>query len=227
MLDENDWKSRRDRLVRSVVCVAISSALFSLAGCSLFVMGGQMLLGRPTIPAAFTEFTKKSLGDKGTKTVVICKAPLGSDRQTAALDHELQAEISRRLKQHDIEVVNSGTVLSWIDDNGGEWGTPSELFDEFDEADFLIVVDVNEFSYLEKNSPGFYRGRSQIEVSVFENDDYDAKIFTHTIDSQYPEHNPEIADRVNPHAFRKRYVDHLSRRIARLFYDYRPEENVE
>ncbi len=211
-----------------LACLFVTGfSLFSLAGCSLFVMAGTMLAGRPMIPSAFDEFTKKSLADKGVKTVVLCKAPHGSDGQAAALDQELQAEISRRLRQHDIDVIRSHKVAHWIDDNGGEWGGPEELFKQFPEADFLVQVEVEDFSYLEKNSPGLYRGRSHLEVSVFENKEYISKIYSNPVESVYPLRHEVMADRVSPASFRKRYVDHLSTRIARMFYKHRPEENFD
>ena len=225
MPNEFDNANRRNgQWARSAACLLISSAMITLAGCSLFVMGGQMLLGRPMIPASFDEFTKKSLKDDGVTAIVICEAPMGSDSETAALDQELQTEVTRRLKQHDIKVIDSHKVATWMDDNGGDWGGPAELFEKFKNADFLILVDVNEFSYLEKNSPDLYRGRSQIEVSVYENDEFDARIYTNEIDAVYPQRYPAMADRINQSAFRKRFVDHLSDQIARLFYEHRPEE---
>lgn len=210
-----------------LVVLIFCSLACTTAGCSLFVMGGQMLLGRPKIPASFDEFTKKSMLDKGVKAVVICEAPMGSDHEAAALDQELQAEVSRRLKQHDIQVIDSHKVATWMDDNGGDWGGPKELFDQFDDADYLIFVDVNDFSYLEKNSPGLYRGRSQIEVVVYENSEFDSRIYSNTIDAVYPQQYPEMADRISEQAFRKRFVDNLSQKIARLFYEHRPEETFD
>lgn len=198
-----------------------------LTGCSLIVMTGTMLQGRPKIPSAFDEFTKKSLAENGKKTLVVCKAPLGDDGQSAALDIEMQAEISRRLKQHEIDVISSHKVANWIDDRGGQWGNPTELFDEFEEADFLLIVNVNDFSYLEKDSPGLYRGRSHIEIEVYEKNEYRSKIFTHPIESVYPLRRPVMSDRVSKTVFRKRYVDQLSTQIARLFFEHRPEENFD
>jgi len=218
---------RRPQLLGWLTLLMLGGAASTMVGCSLMVETGVMLMGRPKIPAAFEEFSKKSLGDQNVKAVVICEAPMGSDSEAAALDQELQAEVSRRFKQHDIQVIDSHKVATWIDDNGGEWGDPEELFEQFKNADFLVLVDVNEFSYLEKDSPGLYRGRSQIEVSVYENDKYNSRIFSNTIDSVYPRQYPEMADRISKQAFRKRYVDQLSTQIARLFYEHRPEETFD
>lgn len=215
------------RSFRLPTLLIVSCLASCLTGCSLFVMAGTMLQGRPTIPAAFDEFANKSLADKGKKALVLCKAPLGDDGQSAALDIELQAEVSRRLKQHEISMVDSHKVANWIDDNGGQWDNPTELFDEFKKADYLIVVTVNDFSYLEKNSPELFRGRSHIDIAVYENNDYHSKIFTNTIESVYPQQRPVMADRISKKSFRKRYIDHLSSQIARLFYEHRPEENFD
>ncbi len=227
MSNTNLSLKRRPHPLGWLTLLLLCGSVSTMVGCSLMVETGVMLMGRPKIPAAFEEFSKKSLGEKGVKAVVICEAPMGSDSEAAALDQELQAEVSRRFKQHDIQVIDSHKVATWIDDNGGDWGSPEELFEKFTDADFLVLVDVHEFSYLEKDSPGLYRGRSQIEVSVYENNEFDSRIFSNTIDSVYPRQYPEMADRISKHAFRKRYVDQLSTQIARLFYEHRPEETFD
>ncbi len=216
--------SSANRRVPMVSLALAACMLFCVSGCSLFVEAGTMILGRPKIPAAFDDATRKTLNGKDVKTVVICEAPMGTDAETAALDQELQAEVSRRLRQQDIGVVRSHKVASWIDDKGGDWGSPEELFEKFPEANFLVLLSVEDFSYLEKNSPGLYRGRCHLAVSVYENNEYNSKIYTRAIDSVYPKSNAQMADQLTHSAFRKRYLDHLSMQIARLFYDHRPEE---
>jgi len=218
----------RLRVPPQIFVMLLAAGLCSgLAGCSLFVMGGRMLMGDPKIPSAFDEFTHKSLAEPGTRTAVICTAPMGNSSEAAALDQEMQAEISRRLKQQEIDVIDSNKVASWVDDNGGDWGGPEQFFEEFDKADFLVVIDVNEFSYLERNSPNLYRGRANLEISVYENDEYLRKIYTNSIESEYPTQHPVFADNISESGFRKQYVDHLSSRIARMFYEHTQQETFD
>ncbi|MFO1023283.1 MAG: hypothetical protein U0903_21725 [Planctomycetales bacterium] len=133
------------------------------------------------------------------------------------------------MKAHKIDVINSGKITSWIDDNGGELGNLNELAEKI-EADYLVRVDVDQFSYLEENSPNLYRGRCTGNVTVFEVIYSEKKVtkvkrlsevYSKRYTSVYPLHQPVPADQTSPIIFRKKYMDRVGDEISRMFYKHR------
>lgn len=200
-----------------------------LPGCSVGVMLGMMVMGRPLIPAALETMTGKSLAEEGKKVVVVCRAP--QTMGDSALSIDLLTQVSRKLKLQEIDLVDPHKVATWVDDHGGTWDDVQELVDEF-EADYVVAIEVDEFSYREINSPEMFRGRSKLTVRVYESQELDGvqhvpQIFYRPMESLYPLQKPVPVDRQSPRVFRRRYLDRLSDQIARLFYEHRPETTID
>lgn len=227
MNDVGNLSPQRRSFAMIGLCVLV--LLCTGAGCSLSVMAGKMLFGDPMIGDDFKGVTGKSLTEKGKKVAVICNTPESVRDEFSALGVELLREICTKMRGHKIDVIPSSKIASWIDDNGGEVGNLNELAQKI-EADYIVRIDIDQFSYQEENSPNLFRGRAAGSVTVFEvlyNEQKTAKvkrlseIYSKRFASVYPVHQAVPADQTSPIIFRKKYMDRVSDEISRLFYRHR------
>jgi len=217
-------------LRRLALIVFCGFLLLSQSGCSLFVMAGKMIFGDPVLPCAFTEQTKIDLTKGDYKVVVVCKAPEVLTEGYSSLQVDLLAETSRRLKREGIEIVNPNKVASWLDDNLGDFDDPTYLAQEF-EADLVLVIDVESFSYKEESKNTLLRGRTSAQLTAYElrGDDENelaVQIFAREFVSKYPELYPVPIESISEITFRKRYLDRISQHIAQHFYNHRASDAI-
>jgi len=207
--------------------------LISLTGCSLGVMAGKMLIGDPMVGDDFKSKTGKSLTEKGCKVAILCSTPESVKDQFASLQVELLRDVSRKMSIHKIDVVKPHLVASWIDDNGGKTDDLGSLAQEVD-ADYIVDINVEQFSYIEENSPNLYRGRCNGAVTVFafaqekgegesskKRSGSPRQVYQNTFKSVHPVHQPIPADQTSELIFRKKFMDRVGDEISRLFYKHR------
>lgn len=205
------------------LCGAIAT---SLPGCSLGVMFGKMVMGEPLVPADFRQMTREDLM-KGKHTVlVVCKAPNHVDADNSTLSYDLIDGVTRRMKLNGIKVVNPDHVASWVDEHGGVGIDPTELAEEFD-PDYVVVIDVQSFSYREPNSPKMLRGQAAGFVRAYEVTKIDGhhrvnNVFVSEFHSTYPKHQPLQEEQRSSIVFQKEYMDRFCDALAQKFYDHRP-----
>lgn len=216
--------------MRLLSVFAVVSLLTSASGCSLFVMFGKMLIGDPLVDSQFKLQTKVDLAEGEAKVLVVCEAPSLTLNRLPTLQYDLNEGVLRRLKQHGVATVDPDDVAEWLDENGGEFGHPRELAQDFD-CNFIIVATVRDISFREPNSPTMYRGNASGGLRVFEvkemsNGERDAmQVFVSQFNTQYPRMNPVSTNTVGERVFQKQFMTHLTDTIARQFYDYRPGDD--
>ena len=226
-LRQSDTVDIRKISVRSAGLLAACCLLLVMMGngCSLFVMAGKMIYGDPKIDSAFQSATGVDL-EKDAKTVlVVITTPESIKAQSPSLDYDLLDGVTRRLKLRGIDVIDPDDVMTWVDDNGGVWGEPWELAQDFD-TDFIVHIDLDEFSFRELNSPTLFRGRTIGNIHGYSVSSRKGKrdalqVFTKEFNSVYPSHHPVSEDQVNDTIFQKRFVDFLSEELGHVFYAYR------
>ena len=198
----------------------------SQPGCSLGVMFGKMIGGDPKIPAEFKSRTGVNLA-KGKNTVlVVCSTPASVEADLATLKYDLIDGVTRRMKLHDVKVINPDLVASWIDEHGGIGPNPSELAKDF-EADYIVHIDIEAFGLREPNSPKLLRGRSSGFVRVFKVEENGPQRVAHNVysnefTSSYPTHQPISEQGQKALTFQKDYIDRVCDQLAEKFYDHRP-----
>lgn len=201
-------------------------------GCQ--IVTGVMLIfqGRPELQSDFEKQTRKSLTEKGRQVLVLCSAPEEVAREFSAVDLDLNAAISRRLKNQQIKLVDPHTAAKWIESHGGEVEDVVETATEL-KADYVIQIRLDEFSYRHPNSPGMFQGNAQAKVQVFEitpvvgdsQRKTARRIYFTPFTHKYPA-QPVPAERTSATVFRKRFTDEVSDGISKLFYDHRPDEDL-
>lgn len=208
----------------ALVLLAAVLIPFSTGGCSLFVMAGKMLVGDPKVPAAFKTQTGVDL-TKGEKSLlVVCRSPHLILNEAPTFEYDLTDGLLRRLRQQGVKVVSPDKVSSWLDDNGGEFESVSELAKDFD-ADFIAVVDVQNVRFFEENSKEILKGHAQGTIRVHETTmlagertSYEA--FRSGFSMDYPRFRTVSIHEMSEHAFQKQFMENLIKQIGRQFHDF-------
>lgn len=229
----SDSLTRRGLLGRLLGLSCVWGMASSATGCQILIGVLMMIKGRPLLDADFKTLTGRKMTEKGKKVIVLCTAPEKAKGDFSALDLDLIAEVSQRMKNQGIETLDPDKITDWLEEH------PEEL-DETEvvalgkkfHADYVVQIVVDEFDYKEPNSPSLLRGRSSGSVTVTALDRAKnskkitpKRIYNKPFESTFPIHQPVSAEQVSAPIFRKQYVDRLSDELARLFYDHRPGED--
>ena len=217
-------------LRRCAACLAIASAVWTLGGCSLFVMAGKMFFGDPKQTATFHAVTDVDLTDGEKSVLIVATTPLSAKEAGATVDIQIVEQVSRQLRAKGIKVYPSKKVLNWLDERGGQWGDASEIAAKFD-ADYIVEIDVDRFSHREENSPDLYRGNAIGNVRAYEVVKVDGRrtaspCFSNEFTCTYPSQSPKAAHQISEETFRREFLGRVCTQIAQLFYDHRASETV-
>jgi hypothetical protein len=215
---------------RRAAALMVSAAVCAASGCRLFVTAGKVLFGDPKMDCAFRKSTSVDLTEGQDRVLVVCSTPESLRSDWSSLNIDLIDGITRRLKNQGIKVVKPDEVASWIDDNGGQFDDLSGLADEF-EADYIIHLNLDRFTYLGENTKTMYRGKSHGTVTAHHADLANGVVvarikFEREFNSEYPQY-PVSADTVDAKVFQKQYMDRICDQVAFLFYDHRPSQEVQ
>ena len=202
-----------------VVLLGLVLALLPLTGCNMVAAFDYIINGEPTIDPEFTQL-------EDAKVVVVCYVPAKFRYSFDSVDTDIAKKLSRLLQEKvdDIEVVESDLVASWLDQHAN-WSDVTEIGKEF-QADYVVFADIQEFSIYEENSPNMYRGRSYVDIRVYDVKNDGDIIYEIDLESLYPLGRPIPVGEKREKSFRREYVVRLSDEIGRHFYPYIPGEDV-
>lgn len=218
---DTSWKYSMTRFLM-LMCL-LSGLLTTSSGCNYFVPLAYLIGGPPSIEPDFDVMTKKSLSEKEITVAVVAYAPPELKWDFPKIDHELARYVSYRLVQNHIKVINPDQIQQWLDQNS-DWNKPEELGRTFG-CDYVIYIDMGQFSLYEENSTTLYRGRSESYISVFEMDkDKESenceKIYSREVVSKFPIRAPRSTSEMALTTFKKEYLTRLSEEIGWLFYEH-------
>ncbi|NOX52964.1 MAG: hypothetical protein GXP27_00710 [Planctomycetes bacterium] len=220
----------RHAVIRGMMIAVAAFGLSTLCGCSLFVLAGKMIWGDPVVPSDFRLRTGVNLAKEKKKLLVVCTTPESIKAELPSLQLDLTEAIHRNLRRHDVPVVDSDRVANWIDESGGFFADLTELAEQFD-PDYIAQIEVERLTFREENSPAMYRGRANGSVYVYEvvregDTRRTFQVFVKEFRVEYPRHYPVSADQMSLKVFQRRFLDELSGTLSRMFYDYRPGEDI-
>lgn len=200
-----------------LICVLLMTGT---SGCNYVILLGYLIGGPPQLEPLFEKETKKSMTDKDVRVAVVCFAPDELKYQYDNIDYIMSRYLSHQLDKNKIEVVRPDEVRLWLEQNP-DWDTPVEVGAAFD-VQYVIYVDISEFSLYERDSANLFRGRCEAIVSVYEMkaDGTGRPIFSRDLTSAYPIQMPRSASEVSYETFRMEYFFRLADEIGRLFYPY-------
>ncbi|MBW3542789.1 MAG: hypothetical protein KY476_21210 [Planctomycetes bacterium] len=222
-----DDAGRVNRSRRTFACVLLAGVAAGLSGCSLFVMAGKMIFGDPQVTAPFKHATGLDLPRSHKKVLVVSTAASVVGPEVGSLRYDLTTLVARRLKRSGIRLIDENRVAGWMDDNGGVWTSEAELAQAFD-ADYIVHIDVESFTYRVPSSPELYRSEATGTVTAWEvitdgegGRKRTERVFNSRFVSQYPEHNPAHSSEISSErVFVRRAVDRMASRIAQMFFDH-------
>jgi hypothetical protein len=230
-----DRQPERIPLPRVLFAILMGVCLFaSLPGCQIVIGVMQIFRGFPKDDADFKKQTRRSLDEKGKKVVILASSSNPALAEHPSLDSDVIAELTRRLKAQQIDIVDSHEVTRWLDDNGGVTDETdlAEIGGKF-AVDYIVLIKFSEFGFREPNSTHLFRGHARGTVVVVECQRGESgtkpsakQIYYRPFDSKYPIHQPIPADQESPSVFKQRYLARLSEELARLFYDHRPGDEM-
>jgi hypothetical protein len=215
--------------VNGIRWAALLLGAIVLSGCQPIMMLGYLIGGPPTVEPDFHRKTKKeSLSAKGKITLVYCYAPKELKWDNESVDYDLAKHVAYQLLNNKIKVVDPDRVYAWLDKNP-RWNKPSEIGAAFKNADYIIHIDLMDYSLFEAGSNFLNRGRANCIVNVIKMDS-DRKdgevIYTHAIQSNFPINGPVDSSAMPQSEFKKRYLSFLSDQIGRLFYPTETGQDV-
>lgn len=218
-------------LKRCVACLAIASVVWALSGCSLFVMAGKMFFGDPKQEAAFRAVTDVDLSKGEQSVLIVATTPQSVKAHIPGVDLVIVERVSRALRGKGIKVYPSKKVLNWVDNRGGQWGSPDEIAAAFDDADYIIEIDVDQFTHLEENSPDLYRGQAVGNVRTYEvvsigGQQTASPVFSREFSCTYPAMYPKQAHQISERTFKEEFLNRVCTQISQLFYDHRMSETI-
>ena len=196
-------------------------------GCLQPLMAlGLIFGGPPSVEPDFDKKTNISLDEKDRKVVVLCYAPKEVKFDFDNVDRELTTYVSHRLKENKIKVIDPDAVAAWLDEHADDWDKPEELGRDL-EADFVIFLEVSEFSLYEEHSNTLSRGRSQILISTYQMENGEGnEIYSKELMSKFPTLQAESTSDRSYYDFKRMYLSRLSDEIGRHFYSYYTGDDI-
>jgi hypothetical protein len=191
----------------------------TLSGCQAVVLLGYLIGGPPSSDPDFHIRTKQSLKGKNKVVLVYCYASKELKWDNESVDYDLAKHVAHRLLQNEIKVIDPDKVHAWLDKND-KWKKTSELGKAF-KVDYVVHIDVKDYSLFEPHSQNLYRGRADLIVNVvkMDEDKKDGKpIYTTTIKSHFPTRSPVDSNVIPFSQFKKHYLSALSDEVGKLFY---------
>ena len=165
----------RRQMLKLLLCSMLLAS--TCTGCKAVVLLGYLIGGPPSIEPPFDIQTKTSLKEDDKRIAVVCYAPKELKFDTEDVDDELAQHVAMRLNSHGMKVIAPAAVQNWLDQND-DWDSPAEVGHAL-EADWVVYIDMQEYSLWEEGSMELYRGRTTAMVKVFDMNDGDGEeIFT-------------------------------------------------
>lgn len=172
----------------------------------------------------FETKTKETLKAKGKKTVVYCYAPKELKWANDAVDRDIAKNVAWQLGRGDVSVVDPDRVAEWLGKHDKSKKT-SEIGKAF-LADYVVQIDLRDYTLYEPNESAVYRGRADCIVKVVKMDDDQRDghvIYSQALKSQFPSRAPVDANQMSFAEFKKQYLAALGKEIGALFVGEREE----
>lgn len=194
--------------------------LLTIPGCNYFLLLGYLIGGPPQEEPLFEKETDQSMTDKDVRVAVVCYASDELKYKFDNIDHIIANRVTNQMAGKKIEMVPYDDIRNWLAENP-DWDTAVDVGSEFD-VNYVVYIDISDFSLYERDSNSLFRGRCDAIVSVYEmeTDGEGKRIFSREINSVFPTEVPRSAADVSYEMFRMEYIWKLSDDIGRLFYPW-------
>ncbi|MCA9155387.1 MAG: hypothetical protein R3C99_19530 [Pirellulaceae bacterium] len=204
-------KTRRT-LLGGLVCGLTAAVLVSQTGCGIMTQLMWIAKGGPQVQAEYE-------GLEGKRVAVVCVADSASYGTTTAasmLARRVEAKLKTNVKE--ITIVPQDEIEDWKDHNA---------WDEYDyrevgrgvNADRVVAIDLASFRLHEGQT--MYKGRAEVTVSVYDMEAGGETVFRRNVpEIAFPESGGQHTTDTTEPQFRQIFIEVLSQRVARYFFDY-------
>lgn len=207
--------------------LAILFLVAGQSGCQPFMLLGYLLGGPPSTDPDFHQKTKQTLEGKNKVTLVYCYASKELKWDHESVDFDLAKHVAYQLNGKKIKVVDPDRVYAWLDKHD-RWRKTAEIGAAF-KADYIVHIDVKDYSLTEANVNNLYRGRADCIVNVVKMDENKrdgAVIYTTSLKSNFPKNGPVDQAAMPFTEFKKRYLSALSYEIGKLFFSTETGDDI-
>ena len=140
------------------------------SGCiNIGVMMGKVFFGDPLMTSVFEQRTGISLEKSQQKVAVVCTAPASINSSFDTLQHDLQDEVTRKLKTRNLNVARPDEVINALESTGGRF-EKDPFACSLADVKYIVHIEVEQCTHTEPASPDMYRGRANGIVYVYEVD---------------------------------------------------------
>lgn len=214
------------RFRSSTFLALFAAAAIGVSGCNYVVLLGYLIGGPPSIEPDFDAMTGESLGDKDVVVAVVCYAPKEVLYDYSRVDRDIAKYLSYQMTAKKIKVINPDVVQKWLDENSN-WDEPAEIGEAVG-ATHVVYIDITKYTLYEENSHELYRGRSEVDVTVYEIDEdgEGEPIYSTEILSRYPLAAARDSSEISRPGFQAEYHRRLSEEVGRLFYEYYFQDDI-
>ncbi|MCA9120217.1 MAG: hypothetical protein H6822_33755 [Planctomycetaceae bacterium] len=205
------------RASRVALMVIMLASLPWTSGCVGLLSTMRWLGGGNPMPAEYSDL-------KGKRVAVVCvseDSSYGTGSESLLLAREVSTILKKSVK--DIDLVRADEIADWIDREG---------WDEIDyreigrgvKAERVVGVGLAGFSIREGAS--LYKGRADINVSVYDMEDGGHEVFRKSVpEFSFPATGPYPVGDLSEVQFRRAFLKTLAQHVARHFYAYDPVED--
>ncbi|WP_437226349.1 hypothetical protein SH661x_004538 [Planctomicrobium sp. SH661] len=212
------------RFTRKCLLVSLAaSLLFAQTGCiNTMVMMTKVLLGDPVQISGFEQATGISLAKDKKSVLIYVSAPALVQEAFGTLTSDVEEELIRRMKRHEITVLHPDSAAKVLDRLGGTFD-PQVLAREVKGCDYIMHIQLEKFSYKEESSPNFYRGNATGRIIGYEvrketEANHAVQVFEQAFRSSYPTTYPVAVDSTPKNVFIRRFIDRLADNLGAAFY---------
>jgi hypothetical protein len=213
------------RALRIPAWLAIAALLPAVqTGCiNSMVMMGKVLLGDPVQKSAFEIATGVSLKKAEKQILVHCSSPSYVTDEYSTLNSDIQEELIRRMKRHDLLPIHTDVSGRILDARGGRFDAQL-LAREAQDVGYIMHIQIEKFNYLEDSSPSLYRGHMHGHITGYEvrgegPERHAVQVFQQDFQVHYPTTYPVPIDQTPKNVFIRRFVDHAADTLGASFYN--------
>lgn len=228
---DNRHSPREFRSARSgrAALLGVLALSIMISGCSLVLVAEKVFYGMAPVTCAFTASTGTNLVKDEKLVLLVISAPPDVSANAGTISLDLMEGVSNDLRRAGVQLVDQDEVTTWLDDRGGDWGDAEEIAWAFD-TDIILHVEIEKITFHADNSPEMLRGEANGEVRAYEVTEESgeitvSEIFSDSLTARYPHLHPIMKHQMGERGFRKKFLTRLSREIARMFHNYRPDDS--
>jgi hypothetical protein len=198
------------------------AACLLISGCvNTLAIASKVFLGDPKQVNSLQMATGTSLVKSDKTVLTYCTVASEVSDEFGALASDVQEELIQRFKKNHIAALPPDTGLKEIE-NLGRF-EPEQLGQELQGVDYILHIEIDNFTLDEANSPDLYHCRSHgtiscYEVRVTEGNKSVVQVLGQEFVSEYPSH-PQPKEQSSANVFYQRSVDRIADSLGGTLYD--------